>query len=261
MFIHSVSNLVVNKVYSANRLLNSPVGTTIHRYNREHWAIILKVTGKTIYTVGNKTIFSDSLHPVILPKGCTYSWKCIEPGECITIDFEADEIQDTFDSFEIKDNTTIINAFSKIEKNLSIKKSNYKLECTYYLYEILLFLLKSINKEQPHKKTNELLKPAIKYITEHYYDSNITNDSLAGLCGISNVYFRKTFENVYGIPPIKYLHNFRIKKAKSILKSDYDTIEQVALSVGYNSIYNFSKMFKLYTEVSPSQYAKSLKKQ
>lgn len=247
-------------VISANQLLNSPVGINIHRHNREHWAIILKVTGKTIYTVGNKTILSDSLHPVILPKGCTYSWKCIEPGECITIDFDADEIQDTFDSFEIKDNTTIINSFSKIEKNLSLKKSNYKLECNYYLYETLLFLLKSIKKEQPHKKTNTLLKPAIKYITEHYYDSNITNDSLAELCGISNVYFRKTFENVYGIPPIKYLHNFRIKKAKSILKSDYDTIEQVALSVGYNSIYNFSKMFKLYTEVSPSQYAKSLKK-
>jgi len=261
LFIQSVSNLMIKKVISANRLLNSPVGITIHRYNRENWAIILKVTGKTVYTVGNKTIISDSQHPVILPKGCTYSWKCIEPGECITIDFDADETQNTFDSFEIKDNTTIINAFSKIEKNLSIKKSNYKLECSYHLHEILLFLLKSINKEQPHKKTNSLLKPAIKYITEHYYDSNITNDSLAELCGISTVYFRKTFENVYGISPIKYLHNFRIKKAKSILRSDYDTIEQVAFSVGYNSIYNFSKMFKLYTELSPSQYAKSLKKQ
>lgn len=260
MFIHYVSNLVINKVISANRLLNSPVGITIHRKNREHWAIILKVKGKTIYTVGEKNIISDALHPVILPKGCTYSWKCIEPGECISIDFEADEKLETFDSFEIKDNTTVLNAFSKIEKNLSIKKTGYMLECNYHLYEILLFLIKSLNKEQTHKKINTLLKPAIKYITENYFDSNITNDSLAELCGISTVYFRKTFESVYGIPPIKYLHNFRIKKAKSILKSDYDTIEQVALSVGYNSIYHFSKMFKLYTAVSPSVYAKSLKK-
>ena len=217
MFIHSVSNLVIKNVISANRLLDSPIGITIHRRNREHWAIILKVTGKTIYTVGNKNILSDSLHPVILPKGCTYSWKCIEPGECITIDFDADEVQDTFNSFEIKDNTTIINAFSKIEKTLSIKKTHYKLESTYYLYEIILFLLKSINKEQPHKKTNTLLQPSIKYITENYFDSNITNDSLAELCGISTVYFRKTFENVYGISPIRYLHNFRIEKAKDLL--------------------------------------------
>lgn len=259
LFIHSVSNLVIKKVISANRLLDSPIGITIHRNNREHWAVILKVTGKTIYTVGDKNILSDGLHPVILPKGCTYSWKCIEPGECITIEFEADEKLETFNSFGIKDNTAIINAFSKIEKNLGMKKTSYKLECNCCLYEILSFLIKSINKEQPHKKINTLLKPAIKYITENYFDGNITNDSLAELCGISTVYFRKTFESVYGVPPIKYLHNFRIKKAKSILKSDYDTIEQVALSVGYNSIYHFSKMFKLYTEVSPSEYAKSLK--
>ena len=43
---------------------------------------------------------------------------------------------------------------------------------------------------------------------------------------------------------------------QAILKSDYDTIEQVALSVGYNSIYHFSKMFKLYTGKSPLEYGK-----
>ena len=74
---------------------------------------------------------------------------------------------------------------------------------------------------------------------------------------MSTVYFRRTFTSVYGISPIKYLHNFRIEKAKAILKSDYDTIEQVALSVGYNSIYHFSKMFKLYTGKSPLEYAKA----
>ena len=64
------------------------------------------------------------------------------------------------------------------------------------------------------------------------------------------------FFKVYGASPIHYLSEFRIKKAKSILKSDYDSIEQVAQSVGYNSIYHFSKMFKQYVGVSPTEYAK-----
>lgn len=255
MFIYSVSNLVVNKILSANRLLNSPVGITTHRNNREGWAIVLKIKGKTLYTVGNEIVLSDSLHPVILPKGCSYSWKCIEPGECIIIEFEAENTETTFTSFEIKDNSLLVNNFSKIEKSLSTKKTCHRLECNYYLYEILLFLLKSAKQEHPHPKKYSALKPAIKYITENYSDSSITNELLSELSGMSTVYFRRTFVSVYGTSPIKYLHNFRIEKAKAILRSDFETIEQVALSVGYNSIFHFSKMFKQYTGTSPSEYA------
>lgn len=260
MFINSVTNLAINKVLSANRLLNSPVGITTHRNDREGWAIVLKIKGKTIYTVGNKKVLSDNLHPVILPKGCSYSWKCIEPGECIIIEFEAENTETTFSSFEIKDNSLLINNFSKIEKSLSTKKKCFRLECNYYLYEILLFLLKSANQEHQHPKKYSALKPAIKYITENYSDSNITNELLAELCGMSTVNFRKIFVSVYRTSPIKYLHNFRIEKAKAILRSDFETIEQVALSVGYNSIYHFSKMFKIYTSFNPSEYAKASRK-
>ena len=257
MFIHSVSNLVINRVLSANRLLNSPVGITVHRRSRESWAIVLKVSGKTIYTVNGEKVFSDNLHPVILPKGCTYSWKCIEPGECIIIEFDAENTETSFASFEIKDNSLLLNNFLKIEKSLSTKNKYHRLECNYYLYEILLFLFKSSKQEQPHPKKHSALKPAIKYITENYSDSSVSNELLSKLCGMGTVYFRRTFVSVYGTSPIKYLHNFRIEKAKSILRSDYETIEQVALSVGYNSIYHFSKMFKLYTGKSPSEYAKA----
>ena len=260
MFIHSVTNLTINKVFSANRLLNSPVGITTHRNDREGWAVVLKIKGKTIYTVGNKQVLSDDLHPVILPKGCSYSWECIEPGECIIIEFEAENTETTFTSFEIKDNSLLINNFSKIEKSLSTKNIYHRLDCNYYLYEILLFLLKSAKQERQHPNKQSILKPATKHITENYSDSNITNELLAELCAMSTVYFRKTFVSVYGISPIKYLHNFRIEKAKAILHSDYESVEQVAFSVGYNSIYHFSKMFKLYTGKSPSEYAKASRK-
>lgn len=260
LFIHCVSNLVIKKVYSANRLSDSPVGITINRTNRECWAIVLKFKGKTVYTVNGKSVISDAHHPVILPKGCNYSWKCYEAGDCILIDFDADASIDYFTSFEIGDNSEILTAFSKIEKNLSAKKQYSHTECIFNLYKIILLLLKSDKKEQSHPKINRILKPAEKYINESYFDSNITNEFLANLCGISTVYFRKSFENVYGAPPIKYLHTFRINKAKAILLSDYETIEQVAISVGYNSIYHFSKMFKKYVGINPSEYAKTSRK-
>lgn len=260
MFIETVANLRVTNIVSANRLSSSPVGYAATRKSRDKWAILLKISGKTIYTVGNNKVVSDNLHPVILPKGCSYSWKCVEAGPYICIEFDADTSFDHFTSIEISDNSAIINAFSKIERRLGSSKPHSQHECHMYLYEILAFLLKSANKEYSSPQKKDILRPAIKYISEKYYDSTISNDFLANLCDISTVYFRKTFETVYGNSPIKYLHNFRIEKAKDILLSDYESIEQVALSVGYGSIYNFSKMFRLYTGVSPSQFAKAGRK-
>lgn len=261
MFIDSVANMTITKITSVHRLLRSPVGVTTYRYDRDRWAVVLKREGRTIYTVDQKEIISDGLHPVILPKGCSYGWSCVEPGECIMIEFDCDVEDTTVTSFAISDNSAIINAFSKIEKSFNKQKPYYQLECYVQLYGILLFLAESTVKEPTHPKKYELLHPAVKYITENYFDSGITNDSLAALCKISTVYFRKTFEFVHGVSPIKYLHNFRIEKAKAILLSDYESIEQVALSVGYNSIYHFSKMFKEYTGKSPTEYAKQNKGQ
>ncbi|MBQ8559711.1 MAG: helix-turn-helix transcriptional regulator [Tyzzerella sp.] len=257
MFIDSVINITITNVAFAIRLLKSPIGITTNRPNRERWAISLKLGGKTFYTINGKQILSDALHPVILPKGCSYSWKCVEPGECIIIEFEALESACNIFSFKISDNSYIVNAFKKIEKSLNLKNANSRLECNYQLYGILLFLIKSVKTEYVSKDKKTLLQPAINYISEHHYDCSITNDFLADICGISTVYFRKTFEKVYGTSPIKYLHNFRINKAKSILESDFESINQVAASVGYSSIYHFSKMFKLYTGKSPTEYAKA----
>lgn len=257
--MHSVSDLVVTRVISANRLLNSPVGITAFRKSRERWAISLKLKGKTLYTVGGKTVTADSLHPVILPQGCDYYWKCVEPGECCFIEFEADRAAPSlsgFDAFELKDNAPVVAAFTRLEKSLSSGKSYAKQECCGYLYEILTLLLRSAKKEAL-APMQSILRPAEKCILENYFDAGLCNERLAALCGISTVYFRKVFTQCHGVSPMRYLHNFRMEKAKSILRSDYDSIGQVATSVGYTGIYHFSKMFRQYTGQSPSEYAKA----
>lgn len=248
-----MKDLTVQRIWNVFRLKNSPVGQTVHRRDRERWALILKTEGQTIYSAAGETVLSDATHPVLLPRGCSYSWECTHPGECIVIEFEAEEQQTEILSFSIADNSLIRNSFQKIEKNLDLSP----LECKFRLYEILRFLHRSDRKEYISKEKMQRLKPAMERMTAFYFDPSLTNDALAALCGISTVYFRKLFEEVYGISPIKYLHNLRIRKAKAMLRSDYDSIGQVAESVGYGDIYHFSKMFRIYTGQSPSEYAKA----
>ncbi len=255
-----LSNLVITRIVSCNHLLNSPVGTVVRRPPRKRWAVAFKAEGKTIYSANGRDVVSDNTHPVILPRGCQYSWICVQPGDCRIVEFEADgEAEDVF-SFDIPDNTALTYAFDKMDNSMRGCKPYSQTDSFSVLYEILSLLLRSVDRDYVSSKKYEVLKPAYRYMTEKYFDEKITNDFLAGLCGISTVYFRKSFESAYGTAPIKYLHNLRIKKAKNILLSDYQSIEQVADSVGYASVYHFSKMFKKYTGVSPSEYAKASRK-
>ena len=257
MFVNSVINITVTGVAWALRLFDSPVGVTVKRTNRAKWAIALKISGKTIYNVKGKEIVCDSLHPVILPKGSSYSWKCTEPGVCLIIDFDAIEEYDDILKFSITDNTFFINAFSKIERSLTKQDTAHKLECNGILYGILTSLFKTLKDDYIPKDKRKLIQPAVDYMNEHYSNPDITNAELSAICGISTVYFRKTFETVYCVSPMKYLHNLRISKAKNMLLSDCESVKQVSESVGYNSIYHFSKMFKIYVGVSPTEYKKS----
>lgn len=260
MIVNSDFNVTVLKVVSANRLYNTRAIGTVHRRSRERWAVALKRSGKTLYTINGTHVLSDSHHPVILPKGSSYSWRCVEEGECLFIEFDALQEHSNILSFTVTDNRFFINDFSKIQKMLPVSTAEDGLESVYTLYGLLLQLYKTVQKEYVPREKQQLLRPALDYIAENYYLPDITNDRLASLCGISTVYFRKSFEAVCGVSPIRYLHNFRILKAKDLLSSDYGSIGQVAESVGYNGIYHFSKMFKIYTGLSPTEYAKASRK-
>ena len=257
MFINYGANITPTRLIAAYRLMRSHVGVVNHQESRSCWGILLKAEGRTWYDQAGKQTLSDRLHVILLPKGARYSWKCEEQGECIVIDFDAMEQRDTILAFEISDSSYVRSAFTKIERCLSIDNPVSRLEAMQQLYGLLVFLSKSANKKYTPKEKHHLLAPAVEHMIAQYQDPTISNDELASLCGISTVHFRKTFESVYGIPPIRYLHDLRIAKAKAILSGDYTSITQVSESVGYRSVYHFSKMFRIYTGMSPSEYAKT----
>ena len=93
-------------------------------------------------------------------------------------------------------------------------------------------------------------------IVNFLYNKNIKNDVLANLCNLSTVYFRKLFTEIMGASPISYVHELRIKKAKEMLRSDYGNIKDIAESLGYLNIYDFSRTFKKYKGVSPREFCR-----
>ena len=53
---------------------------------------------------------------------------------------------------------------------------------------------------------------------------------------------------------MRYVRQKRIEKAQNLMKNGYDNISEIALSVGFNSIYHFSKTFKQLVGFSPTTF-------
>ena len=81
-----LSDLVINEIKSVTDIY-SEKNAHSQRINRELWAIVLKYEGETKYVCKGKKYISNINNPVILPKGCSYYWKCVKPGHFYSLDF------------------------------------------------------------------------------------------------------------------------------------------------------------------------------
>ena len=144
--------------------------------------------------------------------------------------------------------------FKDLEHKRTLKQPMIEIESIKNTYSILLSLAQTQSEPYLPTEKQQKISAAVEYISTHYTET-ITNDSLAELTGLSTVYFRKIFTNIMGVSPIVYARQLRIEKAKEMLKSDYANLSDVANSLGYPNLYDFSRDFKKHTGVSPSQYS------
>ncbi len=251
--IYELSDLMIEKVYSASTIYTE-VNTKTRRTDRPRWAIVIKYEGETIYYSNGREILSNSNQMVILPKGCSYDWICTKSGHYCIIEFECQKKLDTILRFPIKNSASILKIMKNLESKRLRKAPMYEMESIKDTYAIILKLCEALEEQYIPSQKLKKLAPAMEYISQNY-NTEIRNDDLAKLIGVSTVYFRKLFTEIYGVSPINYIKQLRINKAKEMLRSDYGSITDIATSLGYLNIYDFSRDFKKHVGVSPRKYA------
>ena len=258
MDITVLTNLIVKKIYSISNVYTEE-GKGAKRVNRSSWAIALKYEGETVYINHEKRFISNSNNIVILPKGCNYEWICVKSGCFYIIEFECDSTFDTIFSIPYENYEKILLLFKDCEYKRTLKNPAYKIALLKNLYDILFLILSPLSaKDYLTDSKRQKITPALDYIAENY-NKKIKNDELANISGMSTVYFRKIFTACFGVSPITYIHQIRINKAKEILKSDYGSLTEVAFSLGYTDLYDFSRTFKKYTGISPTAFTRKYK--
>jgi len=117
-------------------------------------------------------------------------------------------------------------------------------------------------KEQSERRRKRQgIAPDKMKMVEAYIRANLGNDislvDLAALTQVSLGQFCRTFSLATGMPPHRYLMHARIDKSKTMLKSSYRSITDVALELGFASASHFSFTFRKFTGVSPREFVRS----
>ena len=115
-----------------------------------------------------------------------------------------------------------------------------------------------IQRKASTSKTDELAESIISILKSKVY-STVNLDEIAGKLYFSKTYVKNVFRKYTGCSVIQYYIDLKIDEAKKLISRNQYSFTEIADKLCFNSVHYFSRLFKQRTDMSPSEYAKSLK--
>jgi len=234
--------------------------------NFSNYELIYKLSGDVLVHYGDKTVRERGGDLRFIPPSTEkdehpdYRVDITEPAEGIIVGFTSDsELPHEMIVKSFSRNSHIKNLFIQAENLWICKKSGCYYNVMSVLYEILAEI--SDDKYQYADSSKfEIIKPAVDYLDEHFFENDINYNGLATMCGVSYKYMSTLFKKFMGESPNKYVLFKRIDFACELLVGRYDSIGEIAYKCGFCDEYYFSRVFKNHVGVSPSRYVEKVTK-
>ena len=209
---------------------------------------IITLKGRLKFTFDDKTVITDCNQGVFIPEGTAYTNECLESAESISVNFNI------FDPSVLP---VALNGMNEklamsFYREISQKACENTESAQYYLLSRLYRLADLLFKADSPKSNKELLaEKALFYMQNECGRVNLQIDEVAAICNVSAVYLRKIVKEVYQKTPFHLLTDLRMKKAYEMLL-EKRAIKDIALSVGYSDVYQFSRAYKRYFGFPPT---------
>lgn len=234
---------------------------------KDHYKIHYIHSGKGVLKVGDKTF---PLHAgqcfLILPNTVSYyKADTIDPWTYYWVAFNGINALSYLERAGFSSQTPIIQSTKDAEilecfHSMFTESSNQKsgdLKLLSSLYDLFSIFIDSASSQNLYKKTtkneNGYIRKSIELI-EMNYSSTIRINEIADSLGLSRKYFSKLFKKEVGSSPMEFLLNFRLNKACELMSLPHLNIGEISRSVGYDDQLLFSRTFKKFKGMSPSEY-------
>lgn len=228
---------------------------------RKTHAFILRTNGTGHFIIGQNTYTTNRGDLFFLPKGTTYIFKTEPDSGCAytVINFYADLESPKPAFFSLENFAEAADCMHLLPKLWHLEKPCDKHKCLSLFYALLSYLSAAENVSYAEKKRISLLDPAISYLEDHLFDPALKTEKLHRFCGISDAYFRKLFHAGFGASPKAYVVGKRLAHAKALIDSAaFDSVGEIARTVGYTDPLYFSRAFKKRYGISPQNMNKTL---
>ena len=214
-------------------------------------------------------INSSQMHSLISSTSCL-TYFCIDIDFSLLRAFSLDScdykylspMSNQYIFFEnlIRNDQEIIDCVVEMIEEYQKKQIGYELKIKSLVFNFFVLLL----RHHAHKLLGEAeyriktlhakrLATVLQYLEEHYFEP-CSLELLASQVNLSPSRFCHIFKDLIGLSPIAYVCSVRIKHAKELLHHSDFSVTEIAWKTGFEDINYFSRQFKKYVGLTPSQY-------
>ena len=144
---------------------------------------------------------------------------------------------------------------SLFQSILKLYKSNTL--CDRLSVSSMICSILSFYAEQGDYQDNNAVYDEIDATIAHIkanYSLHFTLNELAKVASLSPSYFVRKFKERTGQPPLKYINNLKLERAKFLLEHSNKFINVIMEEVGFLDQAHFSKLFRATTGYSPRKF-------
>ena len=234
-------------ITDVKNILNVSVekGSRVSVDKRKYNGLAICTEGEILYNCRGQEYRLTKGNAIILPYMESYSFVGVESGIFPVIDFTC--VGQPFDSHVIiplGNTDPYVREHERMSELLLFGGNRL----------ILISKLYELFHRMSTAHTSMVIAPALEYIEKNYSDPELSNVSLARICGVSEVYFRKLFLKHKGVPPHKFVSDLRVARAKQLLSGGRLKISAVAEVCGFANPYHFCRAFKAHTGQTPTEF-------
>lgn len=91
----------------------------------------------------------------------------------------------------------------------------------------------------------------LKNLAHHW-----TIEEMAEIVELSSPHFQRLFKSYMDLPPITFLRELRLEKARELLETTFLQMKQIGIAIGMPNDSHFTRDFKKKYGVTPTEYRK-----
>ena len=251
------------------RVHTTPVIETPHPEGRNDYQLLYIAAGK------GEFYFKGSKEPTIVTKGNmilfrpgepqVYYYYAVDKTEVYWVHFTGWKVEEYLERYELPHDENVFYTgvspdypwiYNQMIRELQLQRVNHEDMISLYMHHIFITINRYI-KERRETKNDTIndIERAAHYFKDNY-NKQISIEQYAAEHLMSVNWFIHSFKSVMKMSPMQYIISLRIAIAKGYLENSTKNITEISNEVGYENALYFSRLFRKYTGMTPTEYRK-----